>query len=391
MRLLFLLIFFCNSSFATYTTMTIDAVQEANGVWTAAGVMDTAGFVRTTGAVSVMGATRSLPVAMKYAPLRLGTMVGGAARLAGPVGWAASIGLWLAEDGITSSGDKYVSSPLPGSKGYVVQSYCGVSSGGGICDYPYSAPCAGDGVGQYGTSMFYMGNQRYNGYFCRIQYTSQDPLAWYSTPTDQQWQHAINRPIGLPAAFDAMKHPSMVGKPIPIESVSFTPFSEWYGSPYFKDGNWYRDRMDVSPCPTSSQPTRVCVDLGPQKFDGATDPQTVPSQATGTASGGAPKEQEKDFCKLNPKSIACAELGELKDQPFDPIEKPFRITPHSPWGADNAQCPAPKVMTLATGGTYTMSYQPTCDFFSGIRPAVIALAFLVALYIALGIPTGKGD
>lgn len=385
-----LLLIISPPSLSAYTTMTIEGVKQANGVWTAAGVMDTQGFVRTTGAVSVMGSTRNLPVAMKYSAARLGPMVGGAARLAGPVGWAASVGLWLAEESISSDGTKYVTAPIAGSKGYVVQTYCGIKSGGGLCDYPYSSPCAGGGVGQYGATQHYMGGQYFSGYFCRIQYSSQDPIAWYGTPSDSQWDKAINRPIGLPAAFDAMKHPSMVGKPIPIESTSFTPYSEWYGDPYFKDGNWYRDRMDISPCPTASQPTRVCVDIGPQKFEGQTDPNTVPSSATGTATGTTPKEQT-DFCKKNPQSIACQELGQLEQEPFDPIEKPFQITPQNPWGSGDAQCPAPKVMQLTTGSTVTLSYQPACDFFRGVRPAVLALAFLAALYIALGIPVGKGD
>jgi len=148
--------------------------------------------------------------------------------------------------------------------------------------------------------------------------------------------------------------------------------------------------MDISPCPTSSQPTRVCVDIGPQKFEGATDPQTIPSQATDTATGTTPKEKPS-FCKENPQSIACSELGELEDEEITPDERPFHITPESPWGQGSASCPTPETQTLRTGAMVTFSYQPTCDFFSSIRPAVIAVAFLAALYIALGIPAGKGD
>lgn len=184
-----------------------------------------------------------------------------------------------------------------------------------------------------------------------------------------------------------------MGQPWPINGTTFTPYSEWMGDPYFKNGNWWRDRMDVSPSGTSTSPTRVKVDIGPVKIEGATNPETVPDTGPAGGSGGAPQpEKEKpSFCEENPQSIACVEMGSLEQEPFDPIEKPFQITPQNPWGSGDAQCPAPKVMQLTTGSTVTLSYQPACDFFRGVRPAVLALALLAALYIALGIPVGKGD
>lgn len=381
---------FSSVASAAYTTMTIEGVKQANGVWTAAGVMDSMGFVRSTGAVSVMGATRNLPVAMKYSAARLGPMVGGAARLAGPIGWAASVGLWLAESGISSTGDKFTAAPIAGSKSYVVQQYCPSSikyGSGGLCTYPVSYPCAGGGEGpSYGSTQHYMGNQYFSGYFCTLMWNANDPEMFSnSPPSDSQWQNAMSRPIGLPAAFDAMKHPSMTGKPIPIESTTFTPYSEWYGDPYFKDGNWYRDRMDISPCPTASQPTRVCVDLGPQKLDGQTDPTATPS--SGTATGSTPKE-EADFCKKNPQSIACAEFGELKDEQLEVEERPVDVS-YTPWGSSTSQCPADKVIPLWEGQSISISYSPVCQFASLLRPLVIALAFVAAGFIVAGI-TRKG-
>lgn len=151
--------------------------------------------------------------------------------------------------------------------------------------------------------------------------------------------------------------------------------------------------MDISPSGTTSSPTRVKVDIGPVKIQGQTDPNTTPDTGPAGGTGGAsqPEKEQPSFCEENPQSIACAEMGSLEQEPFDPIEKPFQITPQNPWGSGDAHCPAPKVMLLSTGSTVTLSYQPACDFFRGVRPAVLALAFLVALYIALGIPVGKGD
>ncbi|MNH08220.1 Neisseria meningitidis TspB protein [compost metagenome] len=161
------------------------------------------------------------------------------------------------------------------------------------------------------------------------------------------------------------------------------------GAPYFKDGNWWRDRMDASPAPLPGQPTRVRIDIGPVKLEGMTDPNVKPDDTPASGST-APKEQTK-FCDDNPMSIACAEMGELEEDEITPEERPFQIAPKSPWGSDNASCPAPKVIQLGSGQSVSITYQPTCDFLSGVRPAVLALAFLAALYIALGIPVGQGD
>lgn len=423
-----LLLIISPPSLAVYTTMTLEGVKQANGVWSAAGVMDSMGFVRTTGAVTVAGTTASTAVSLAVERNLAKTAFRGTVSKLGPYGLAA-VGAYEVYDYL-ANGDgtspKLVpcepSSPVwchPAdasgyddsykygtyyeactgynscSRGSTAREACtNVIAGAGLkitsidtknCYLAWASTGAANGYAWYTKSNC---TQYVSVASCKFEI---DPNKPKPTPISADWFNRLPDP-SLPVLADGFnKIPSLRDGGIPISSTKFNPYSEWLGDPYFKDGSWYRDRMDVSPCPTSGQPSRVCVDIGPQKFEGATDPQTVPSQATGTASGTAPKQPEIDFCKKNPQSIACSELGELKDQPFDPIEKPFRITPQSPWGADNAQCPAPKVMTLATGFTQTMSYQPTCDFFSGIRPAVIALAFIVALYIALGIPTGKGD
>ena len=59
----------------------------------------------------------------------------------------------------------------------------------------------------------------------------------------------------------------------------------------------------------------------------------------------------------------------------------------SSWGADNAACPAP----VHIRGDVYFSYQPACDFFSGIRPIVIAAAFVIAALIVIGAGRGGND
>ncbi|MFM5080547.1 virulence factor TspB C-terminal domain-related protein [Aeromonas veronii] len=409
-----LLLIISPPSLSAYTTMTLEGVKQANGVWTAAGVMDTSGFVRTTGSLTVAGSTASTAVSLPVDRVAASAMLRSASRLAGPAALALSaydVYEWVKSSGeITDSNGEWVLVPdsIIDSYGYYWQTQTTPSflaSNGLAAAYAYDesnvyykdVSCSRVTDTQYNcvmkhnsapsTTMSFSVNRK----TCTSSQSSIASCAPPAKPTESNFDKLGIAPFPiLSSGFS--KIPSLIGQPIPLTGTgfSFPPFSEWMGTPYFKDGQWYRDRMDISPCPTSSQPNRVCVDIGPQKFEGATDPNTVPSQATGTATGSTPKEQT-DFCKKNPQSIACQELGQLEQEPFDPIEKPFQITPQNPWGSGDAQCPAPKVMQLSTGSIATLSYQPACDFFRGVRPAVLALAMLAALYIALGIPVGKGD
>ncbi|PTT55535.1 virulence factor TspB C-terminal domain-related protein [Aeromonas sp. HMWF014] len=412
MRIFIFLLFICPSAFAAYTTMTIEGVKQANGVWTAAGVMDTQGFVRTTGAVTVYGTTRNLPVSLAADIAASSALVRGAVRISGPVAlalaaydlyeWATSgdidasaNGQWVDSDpsvyefgsffSTVSNPPFSASNPESSANAYFNRNEVGVyapakcvvsSANAFLCEsYPFINPNA----------KVRINSQKQKCTASQINTIKSCGDVVYSTDSSFLKLPALTIPLII-SGFT--KLPSLLGQPTPIKGSHFTPFSEWMSEPYFKNGNWYRDRMDVSPAPTASQPTRVRVDVGPIKIQGATDPQTVPN--TGTAGGSQPKE-EPSFCEANPQSIACAELGTLEPEPFNPIEKPFQITPQSPWGSGDAQCPAPKVINLHSGGFATMSYQPACDFFRGVRPVIIALAFIAALYIALGIPVGKGD
>lgn len=377
------LIISSSASAVATTTMVIDAIQGANGVWTAAGVLDTSGFVRTTGAVTVSSVRSVVPVALEYSAVRAAPIVANAMRLAGPVGWGAAALAWAALEGIGTNNNQWSSSPQPGSAAYTVQSYCGIKPGGAICDYPYSVPCAGGGTGAYGATMNYMGGQYYSGYYCRLQYDAATAVGWAgATPSDSQWEQLSARPIPADAAAAAFTHPSLTSTPVPITGTStFTPTSIWTSAPYFRDGQWYRDRADISPCPTTSNPKNVCVSVGPVKLDGHTDPNTTPAD-TDPSYSTSPKT-EQDFCAANPNSISCQEMGEAESEPLQNDTVQFNMNP-TPWGADNAQCPASPQITLHTGAVVKFDYQPTCDFLAMLRPAIIAFAFMVAIGIAIG-------
>lgn len=413
-----LLLIISPPSLSAYTTMTLEGVKQIDGVWTAAGVMDTSGFVRTTGAVTVSGHTASTSVALAVERNIARNTFRNVVSKMGPVGLTAvgafEVYNWMTSDGLVPCDENGTAwCHAPDLTGYdnsyqYGQAYKACS---GTCYFgsTRTQACTKAVAANPSYKLTNITDTK-----CNVSFTNGSPAGYFElvavsctivgnvatsctqqkdpnkpSPTPLSPDYFQNRDPSLPVLSDGFNHiPSLRDQGVPISGTSFNPFSTWLGDPYFKDGNWYRDRADISPCPTSSQPTRVCVDIGPQKLEGQTDPNTTPTDTPAT--GTTPKEQT-DFCKKNPQSIACQELGELEQEPFDPIEKPFQITPKEPWGSGDAQCPAPKVMQLTTGSTVTLSYQPACDFFRGVRPAVLALAMLAALYIALGIPVGKGD
>lgn len=396
-----LLLIISPPSLSAYTTMTIEGVKQANGVWTAAGVIDNMGFVKSTGTITVAGVSTSTAVSMPINRSLASNAVKGASRLMGPAALALAaydIYSYYESYGMTGTEEWQFKDPNNiygtcttfGNQGVLSLSECialAKTKYPQYSQYPVVTCLTppSTNINFYTSSCTYGAANRYN-----IGMLGSPKIV----PVPATDAHFNGIPeLTLPLIISGYsKLPALKGQGVPISGTSFTPYSSWYGDPYFKDGNWWRDRMDVSPAPTKQDPTRVKVDIGPVKIEGATNPETTPETGPAGGSGGTQPQKEKpSFCEANPGSIACQEMGSLEQEPFDPVEKPFQITPQNPWGSGDAQCPAPKVMQLSTGSSVALSYQPSCDFFRGVRPAVLALAFLAALYIALGIPVGKGD
>lgn len=403
---------FSSIASAAYTTMTIEGVKQANGVWTAAGVMDSSGFVRTTGAVSVMGTTRNLPVAMAVDTVAASAILKSTSRLLGPIALAASayeVYEWVtASPNIDVSGNEWISEKMDTGFGAISVNYYISTWGGNACPSP--STCSLDAalawlnlgnaykpvvVKSIGKPVYINGNYSVP-MTCTSKFTASrcDLTAIYATnpflSKDMQTHfNNLTDPSNSVLANGFNNIPSLQGYPIPITGVNFTPFSEWFSDPYYQDGNWYRDRMDISPAPTKSSPTRVKVDIGPVKIQGATNPNVQPD--TGTAGGNTTPKEEPSFCEANPMSIACAEMGELKDEKLEVEERPVDVS-YTPWGSSTSQCPADKVIPLWEGQSIAISYSPVCQFASLLRPLVIALAFVTAGFIVAGITRkGGGD
>lgn len=129
--------------------------------------------------------------------------------------------------------------------------------------------------------------------------------------------------------------------------------------------------------PTPADPFRLDArpeDIVSNSPTGMTGPEPVTS---GSPEGKPP--EKSDLCAEHPDILACQKV---KFEQLDPVSIPqgsrnLAITPDAGWGPSVAGCPADRVANVSFGGV-TFSYQPFCQFAAGIRPVVIAVAWLLA-------------
>lgn len=95
------------------------------------------------------------------------------------------------------------------------------------------------------------------------------------------------------------------------------------------------------------------------------------------------KNTSKSECEKSPNSIGCSDLSEgavPAPGQIATIDVPIALQ-YTSWG--EGSCPSPQSISLH-GISVDISYQPYCDIASGIRPILIALAFMSAAYIVFG-------
>lgn len=113
--------------------------------------------------------------------------------------------------------------------------------------------------------------------------------------------------------------------------------------------------------------------------DGSTTTTTTASGATGTCDQSDMKY-----------TAGCAELGEAGDGDSDALEESsfdWGFTEQSAFGgAADASCPSSVVIMSGV----EFKYDGICQFLRGIRPFILAVAYIVAAMIALGLRTNSG-
>jgi hypothetical protein len=87
---------------------------------------------------------------------------------------------------------------------------------------------------------------------------------------------------------------------------------------------------------------------------------------------------------LFPDILACAQFGKSDSVDIPNRDVPLSITPSAGLGSSNGVCPADKTVTLALVGQISVSYSFVCQYVSGLRPVIIALAWMTAAFTLLG-------
>lgn len=146
--------------------------------------------------------------------------------------------------------------------------------------------------------------------------------------------------------------------------------------------------ITITPAPAGSPPG-----TGPTVTETTTNPD---GSTTSTAQGQdkfcqanpthalCKADEAKRFCEENPDVLACQKLGEpgegeaigekTIDLGFSPVDVP---------GSTGGSCPAP--VTISIGGrSASLSWDWLCQYANGIKPAVLAVAWLSAALIVFG-------
>lgn len=171
------------------------------------------------------------------------------------------------------------------------------------------------------------------------------------------------------------------GVPLPTDKPTFAPESQDVpvSDPYVDptNGKRYRDVARVTPSPSS--PDSADVQTVKQEVDQAGNPVEV---------GGQPvaPEKETDWCKLHPQASGCQPLDDVPDVEIPQTTNTFSVNPVSGFGADNAACPSGQHLFTRGGQSVDWSWGQVCTFASGIRPLVIAFAWIaaIAMVVAVG-------
>lgn len=178
--------------------------------------------------------------------------------------------------------------------------------------------------------------------------------------------------------------------PVPVQLPEIEPQRVPVGSPVAKPGTipqqYVQPFIDVVPRPTLAEPWRVDlvpVDVTSEDPVGVGDVTPIGEETPeGEPGAGEPKPE---LCDLYPDVLACQKMGTLNEEvlPQSTVSV-AAITPESGFGEGAGSCPEPRTGTVM-GRQVAMTWQPMCDLANGIRPVVIAVAWLAAIAGFLGL------
>ncbi|MES1983230.1 MAG: virulence factor TspB C-terminal domain-related protein [Pseudomonadota bacterium] len=151
------------------------------------------------------------------------------------------------------------------------------------------------------------------------------------------------------------------------------------GNSYVSNNAYNFDPAGV-PLGTTQNATQQTLALDPNTGQLQAAPAPANTASPATSQSPAPAASPTD-CQLFPDASGCQPLGDIPDNELQQKNIPISITPVSIGGA--GVCPQPRIFH-AGGHNYTLSYQMICDFASGVRPVILALAWLFAGMTLIG-------
>lgn len=147
--------------------------------------------------------------------------------------------------------------------------------------------------------------------------------------------------------------------------------------------------IDIVPAPKVDDPWRV--DVQPKDIISESPtplPETAPVPSTPPVGETTePTEKPPGLCDEYPDILACKKFDEPEVPELQTSNKPISVTADSGWGSGNAACPAARHITVQ-GRDVPIPFDLFCQYMTGIRPIIIAMAWLSAGFILLGIKGG---
>lgn len=212
-------------------------------------------------------------------------------------------------------------------------------------------------------------------------------------PVDDPWLNPVGVPTPTRSPQPGKDSPPLPDA-VPASRPLFVPVGDPVLVPQSNPQVWDQPYVKVVPSPTPDDKFRV--DIQPktvEKTDSSpmSDPQIdptapkVPDPANPTDPTQSPKDKERTpgLCDLYPDILACQKLDTPDASNIDNRDVNVSINPDAGWGPANGSCPAPRVLALH-GLTTEFSWQPMCDFASGIRGVILAVAWLIAAGSVIG-------
>lgn len=204
-------------------------------------------------------------------------------------------------------------------------------------------------------------------------------------PADQADADALPAAVPMPAAAPSEAQPYV---PLPVQLPELDPVRVPLGDPVPVPNTspqaYEQPVADLRPSPTTDEPFRV--DIQPRTVTGTSPSGVTDVQHLDGSEAPSEAASEPSLCDLNPDASACLPLG---------LPGPAGVIPtwdvslsfESPvaFGPSDAACPPPRQMVTSLAGTLEFDYAGACMFADGVRPVVIALAYLASVLAFFGI------